>query len=321
MEVSDSLTWLAEAILEEVLILAWQSLTMKHGLPGGVVGDSPGFLIVGYGKLGGIELGHGSDLDLVFLYSADGNLMTVGDNSISNESFFTRLGQRIIHFLGTATAAGILYDVDMRLRPSGNAGLLVSSFNAFSKYQDSGAWTWEHQALVRARGVAGDAELAEKFAQLRSEILGQKRDVEILKRDVVAMRDKMIENLGLKASEREIGKFHLKQDPGGIVDIEFMVQFAVLAQAHSFPGVARWSDNIRILDALSEYGIVSEEENRRLTAAYIAYRSAGHRLQLQQEQNIVAAEEYADHRSAVIAVWQRLFGDVLVSNEEGINVV
>jgi glutamate-ammonia-ligase adenylyltransferase len=327
MKVSDHLTCLAEVILEEVVSLAWQQLTAKHGLPGSLKTDlnadlsshsNPGpnpncsdFLVLAYGKLGGIELGHGSDLDLVFLHDTDASQMTTGERSIANETFFVRLGQRVIHILNTVTPAGVLYEVDMRLRPSGNSGLLVSSIEAFDKYQEDNAWTWEHQALVRARPVVGDPALAAQFTALRRKILMRERDNEVLKRDVVAMRKKMAEHLGLDTKETQAGRFDLKQDPGGIVDIEFMVQFAVLAQAHISPGLTQWSDNIRLLAALSESGVLTPEENRQLTDAYIAYRSAGHRLQLQAQPNQVAAAQFEAYRQSVLTVWQKLFEGIV----------
>ena len=207
MKVSDYLTCLAEVILEEVLLLAWQQLIGKYGLPGSSNNkdcnrDPTGFLVIGYGKLGGIELGHSSDLDLVFLHNADAKLMTTGEHGIDNETFFVRLGQRVIHILNTVTPGGVLYEVDMRLRPSGNSGMLVSSMAAFDAYQRGSAWTWEHQALVRARPVAGDPALARQFADLRHDILIQERDLEVLKDEVVTMRQKMSEHLGLDAQQK-----------------------------------------------------------------------------------------------------------------------
>ena len=314
MKVSDHLTWLAEALLEEVLKLAWQQLVSKHGFP--AMADvelsalaPAGFLIVGYGKLGGIELAHGSDLDLVFLYQAERGGQTSGERCIDNETFFSRLGQRVIHILNTVTAAGVLYEVDMRLRPSGNSGLLVSSLDAFENYQLKQAWTWEHQALVRARPVAGDPALARRFARVRHEVLVQPRELEGLRRDVVEMRRKMVDHLGSGPKAKEAGRFDLKQDPGGIVDIEFMVQFAVLAQAHNYPGLTQWSDNIRVLARLAEYGVLSDQVHRQLVEAYIAYRSAGHRLQLQQAPYVVERGEFAEQRRVVQAAWQQLLGD------------
>ncbi len=307
MRVSDYLTWLAEVMLEQVLAIAWHDMTGRYGLPCNADGQTPGLLIVGYGKLGGIELGHGSDLDMVFIHNATQGLNTDGERSVDNETFFARLGQRILHILGTRMASGVLYETDMRLRPSGNSGLLVCSLSAFEKYQRESAWTWEQQALVRARAIAGDHPLAEQFEALRRQLLAQDRDHETLREEVVAMRAKMFDHLGSGLGAQAEGAFNLKQDGGGIVDIEFMVQFAVLAQSNSDPDVARWQDNIRILAALVGAGFFSTGEGEQLTQAYIAYRSAGHRLQLQQLPGVVKTGEFDTHRQTVGAIWARLF--------------
>jgi len=308
MKVSDYLTWLAEAILDHVVIIARDHMVARFGQPGTNDGRCPEFLVVGYGKFGGIELGHGSDLDLVFLYDADPNLATEGASSIDNATFFARLGQRIIHILGTRTASGVLYEVDMRLRPSGNSGLLVTSLDAFAKYQRESAWTWEHQALVRARPVAGDAGLGSRFERVRADVLSQHRDRDQLRAEVVAMRQRMREHLAPGSAALDGGGFHLKQGSGGIVDIEFMVQFAVLAEASAHPDLTRWTDNIRILDALTQCGVLAADEAEVLREAYKDYRSAGHRLQLQQQSDSAPAEDFAARRAAVLRVWQRLFG-------------
>ncbi|MBQ0719916.1 MAG: bifunctional [glutamate--ammonia ligase]-adenylyl-L-tyrosine phosphorylase/[glutamate--ammonia-ligase] adenylyltransferase [Gammaproteobacteria bacterium] len=307
MRVSDYLTWLAEVILEQVLAIAWRDMTGRYGLPCNANGRVPGLLIVGYGKLGGIELGHGSDLDMVFIHNATQGLHTDGERSVDNETFFARLGQRILHILGTRMASGVLYETDMRLRPSGNSGLLVCSLDAFAKYQHKSAWTWEQQALVRARGIAGDHGLAEQFEALRRQLLERARDPKTLRAEVAAMRDKMFGHLGSGIGARARGEFNLKQDRGGIVDIEFMVQFAVLAQSNIVPAVAHWQDNIRILGDLVAAGFFSTEEGEQLTQAYIAYRSAGHRLQLQQLPGVVKTGEFDTHRRAVATIWARLF--------------
>ena len=194
-------------------------------------------IVIGYGKLGGIELGPGSDLDLVFVHNGAINKETDGPRPLDSNSFFTRLGQRIIHILSTHTTSGRLYEADMRLRPSGASGLLVSSFSSFAKYQYNDAWTWEHQALVRARAVAGDKALIDCFESLRKQILCQPRDTQKLREDVISMRKKMRDHLGSKKNDEQGNPlFHLKHDKGGIVDIEFMMQYAVLAHAHKTPG-------------------------------------------------------------------------------------
>ena len=309
MKVSDYLTWLAEAVLEAVLDIAWRNLTEKHGTPQkspGVPCD-PDFIIIGYGKVGGIELSYGSDLDLVFLHDAASHLETNGGRPIANSVFFNRLGQRIIHILNTFTPSGILYEVDMRLRPSGNSGLLVSSLTAFRDYQQKDAWTWEHQALVRARVVAGSPALAERFESVRKEILSTSRDAEKLQVEVAEMREKMRERLGSKPSVDEESKvFHLKQDRGGIVDIEFMVQYLVLRHAPEKPELLRWTDNIRILDSIEAQGLLEAGETELLREAYKAYRAAGHRLTLQNQSGVIGDQEMSEYREAVAQIWMKL---------------
>jgi [glutamine synthetase] adenylyltransferase / [glutamine synthetase]-adenylyl-L-tyrosine phosphorylase len=312
MKVSDYLTYIAETLLEHVLDLAWHYMVARHGYPkreDGSLVEQAEFIIVGYGKLGGIELGHGSDLDLVFIHNAFANGYSSGEKELDNLSFYTRMGQRIIHVLNTQTLSGKLYEVDMRLRPSGNSGLLVSSLTAFEKYQQQEAWTWEHQALVRARVVAGDAKLAEAFEQVRQNILRKPRDEEKLRKDVVDMRHKMRDQLGSASQSRQKGValFNVKQDAGGIVDIEFMVQYAALAWAHQWPGIIRYTDNIRILESLETAGLLDADSVAQLIAAYKAYRSTGHRLALQRQDAVLEGDDqFSTERQQVNAIWQRL---------------
>ena len=307
MKVSDYLTFLAEAILQQVLELAWRSLVARHGVPLREDGTPCGqdFIIVGYGKLGGIELGHGSDLDMVFIHDGDTSAATNGPKPVAGQVFFTRLGQRIIHILTAATTLGPLYEVDMRLRPSGESGLLVASLKAYAHYQCNEAWTWEHQALVRARVVAGSARLAAEYAALRRRVLCLPRDRSQLADDVRSMRARMREHL-LPADGA--GVFDLKQSPGGIVDIEFMVQFMVLGWAHENSGLARWSDNIRILEALAAVGLFASDKTAGLMAAYTEYRACAHRLALQHEKGIVPEDQFEAQRRLVTAAWARLLG-------------
>jgi len=247
MVVSDFLTEIAEVSVSRVLDLTFRHLNAKHGDPGGIEGDGTGFLVLGYGKLGGIELGYGSDLDLVFLHGSDSvSGMTSGARSISNDQFYLRLGQRMIHVMTTQTASGQLYEVDMRLRPDGSKGMLVRSLRSFSEYQARDAWTWEHQALVRARAVAGDPLLAERFARVRREILCMDREPAGLRDDVREMREKMRGTL----DKTRGGRFDLKQGRGGIADIEFMVQYSVLRWASRHPDLAVWTDNVRLLEPM-----------------------------------------------------------------------
>jgi glutamate-ammonia-ligase adenylyltransferase len=320
MQVSDKLTYLAEVIVAQALRMAWLDLTGKYGYPqprepadaGEPVADLPtdcGFAVIGYGKLGGIELGHGSDLDLVFVYDNSRAAVTDGERPLDTTVFYTRLGQRIIHILDTRTAMGQLYDVDMRLRPSGESGMLAASFNAFRDYQLDRAWTWEHQALVRARFICGDSALGEHCSEVRREVLSQARDEVELGREVVEMRQRMRGQL-LPADADEKGEFHLKHGYGGIVDIEFMVQYAVLAWSHRFGGLTVWSDNIRILETLQSLGLFSEQESQSLIEAYIAFRSAAHQQALQQQPGVVDDGQFGPQRNAVTARWKDLLGAI-----------
>ena len=316
MKVSDYLTWLAEAILEQVLALAWRQTVAKYGTPlrtDGTLCD-PGFIIVGYGKVGGIELGHGSDLDLVFIHDGDPQAETDGPKSIDGAQFFTRLGQRIIHLLTAQTNSGQLYEVDMRLRPSGASGLLVSSLGAFARYQENEAWTWEHQALVRARVLVGSQDVGHAFEKVRAQVLGKPRDLAKLQQEVSEMRAKMRDNLGTRSTAAGTAAnafdagvpFDLKQDAGGIVDIEFMVQYAALAWSHSHPPLLRWTDNIRILEELEHERLMPAEDASLLREAYKAYRSAAHRQALQKDAGVIPGDQFADERRQVLRIWQEM---------------
>jgi [glutamine synthetase] adenylyltransferase / [glutamine synthetase]-adenylyl-L-tyrosine phosphorylase len=303
MKVSDYLTWIAEVAVARALSLTWDHLVARHGPPSGVVGANTGFLVLGYGKLGGIELGYGSDLDLVFLHRAtSATAMTAGPQSIADQQFYARLGQRLIHMLSTQTAAGALYEVDMRLRPDGNKGVLARSLTSFADYQAKEAWTWEHQALVRARPIAGDPLLAEQFAAVRRSILCRERDPVTLRREVREMRAKMRAQLDRSGE----GRFDLKQGAGGIADIEFMVQYAVLRWASAHPALARWSDNIRILETLAGLDLLPAGAAADLTEAYKALRSAYHRSSLQDEPTRVPDDRLVAERERVRALWHEL---------------
>ncbi len=313
MKVSDYLTWLAEAILTEVLQLVWRDMVRKHGHPKRLDGSDCelDFIIVGYGKLGGIELGHGSDLDLVFLYDCDPLAETGGPRPIDGAQFYTRLGQRLISMLTTRTTSGGLYDIDMRLRPGGDSGLLVSSLSAFARYQEQEAWTWEHQALVRARVLTGCQRLTDAFAKVRLDVLGRQRELEHLREEVSQMRAKMRHNHGTRPTAGGLAdnafsadsEFELKQDAGGIVDIEFMVQYAALAWSWRYPQLVTYTDNIRILDALGEAGLISMDTMHMLQEAYKAYRAAAHRFALQKQRAVVSGEHFHPERRHVMDMW------------------
>jgi glutamate-ammonia-ligase adenylyltransferase len=257
--------------------------------------------VIAYGKLGGLELSYGSDLDLVFLYDADPNGDTKGEKSIANAVFYGRLGQRLIHILTAFTPAGDLYEVDMRLRPSGESGLLVTHVDSFMEYQLKQAWTWEHQALVRARPVAGDAHVIERFHQMRKQVLRQPRERNKLRADVVEMRERMRKEL----AHTEPGFFDLKQSEGGITDIEFMVQYIVLAWAATYENLVTYSDNIRILDAIAENGLLSREECRDLADIYRQFRSDIHRIALQEQPAVVNEDKVAEQRARICDIWRK----------------
>ncbi|HNE91092.1 MAG TPA: bifunctional [glutamate--ammonia ligase]-adenylyl-L-tyrosine phosphorylase/[glutamate--ammonia-ligase] adenylyltransferase, partial [Agitococcus sp.] len=308
MKVSDYLSWIAEAVLESVVALAWQQLTAKYGYPIKLDGSiaSSDFIVLGYGKLGGIELGYGSDLDLVFVHDVDSSADTNGTKAISGGEFYARLAQKMISLLTTATAAGQLYEVDMRLRPSGNAGALVSSVKAFTDYQQQQAWTWEHQALVRARVVAGDEQLATRFYQIRQQVLAHQREPAKLQQEVIEMRQKMRDHLSSQAKQKNAKIFDIKHDVGGIVDIEFMVQYGVLAWASDYPELTRYPDNVRILEGFAQCGKLSLEQAEALKAAYLEYRARSHRLALAQQPAQVPDTDFIATRTLVQQCWQNL---------------
>ena len=304
--VSDQLTDIAEVVLQQVLAIAWDDMLRRYGKPVCKVRGKRrpvAFAIVGYGKLGGRELGYGSDLDLVFLHDSEGSEQrTSGRKSVDNSVFFARLGQRIIHLLETYTAAGTLYEVDMRLRPSGNSGMLVSSLEAFEDYQREAAWVWERQALIRARPVAGDPVLAEKFNEIRASVLADISRLENLRDEVHDMRERMRRELG---SRGEAG-FHLKQDRGGIVDIEFMVQFLTLRWCRDHPQLLRHTATIHLLKALAKQGLLKSAYAQTLIEAYRQYRALGHRLTLAEASSVVDEALVQGERHKVADIWKRL---------------
>ncbi|REG82861.1 bifunctional [glutamate--ammonia ligase]-adenylyl-L-tyrosine phosphorylase/[glutamate--ammonia-ligase] adenylyltransferase [Marinomonas pollencensis] len=302
MKVSDHLTWLAEVLLEQVLHQSWRYLTAKHGFPvsHGDAAIRPQLAIIGYGKSGGWELGYDSDLDLVFIHDAQANGYTNGDRSIDNLTFYTRLGQRLIHIITSFTAAGRLYEVDMRLRPSGNSGLLVTRLEAFHEYQQKEAWTWEHQALTRARALAGESSLKAKFEACRRAVIGAQRNRQELKAEVVKMREKMRAHLDTGGKEKG---FDLKQGAGGIIDIEFMVQYLVLAWSSRYPELMAYSDNVRQLEAAAKVGLLSAEKAEKMIDTYTLYRSYSHRLTLQKQGRVVLGDALITNQSLVNRYW------------------
>jgi glutamate-ammonia-ligase adenylyltransferase len=305
MRVSDRLTDIAELIVQCCMDLAWQQMTQMYGTP--YCGEDPAVLrpvtvaVAGYGKLGGLELGYASDLDLVFLHDSAGSVqLTDAEKPLDNGIFFLRLGQRIVHLLTMHSAAGRLYEVDMRLRPNGKGGFLMTGIDGFERYQQSDAWTWEHQALLRARAVAGDEKLRAAFEAVRCRTLTSAVRRDTLRNDVLAMRLRMRKEL----SRSGRGEFDIKQDAGGIGDIEFLVQYWVLAEAQAHPELLNYTDNIRQLEGLAAVGVVDEATALWLKESYIGYRTVLHHLSLEGDgERIVAAAPYRETRDRLRAIW------------------
>ena len=301
MRVSDHLSDIAEVAVSRALALAWRDVAGRHGVPRGSDGHETPFVVIAYGKLGGLELGYGSDLDLVFLH---GELAgsTDGPRPVDTEVFFLRLSQRLVHYLTTTTRDGILYPVDTRLRPHGKDGVLACSLTAFERYQEQEAWTWEHQALVRARPVAGDPDLGQAFETVRRRILLRHRDPRVLLDEVREMRRRMLRQLASGSA----AQFDIKQDPGGITDIEFMVQYAALRFGERLGESLRFTDNIRLLEGLEASGVLPGADAAILNRAYQTYRERNHRLSLQEQAGVVPGEEFAELRREVTRIWDGL---------------
>lgn len=306
MRVSDHLSDIAEAILDVTVRLCWQQLVEKYGAPECRLGLGDcrlGFVVIAYGKLGGLELGYGSDLDLVFLHAALPGETTGRARGIDNAQFFSRLGQRVLHMLTTHTGAGVLYDVDMRLRPSGDSGMLVSHMQGFEAYQNEQAWTWEHQALIRARAITGDASLREIFEGVRRRVLTRRRDAAALRLQVADMRERLRREYDGPGDDC----FDIKHGYGGILDIEFLVQYLVLCHAWRHPEIVRWTDNVRLLQSLNEAGILDENTAFGLRRAYLIYRAMVHRLALAQQPVLVSGNRFDALRRFVTEVWNSFF--------------
>ncbi|HSS65577.1 MAG TPA: bifunctional [glutamate--ammonia ligase]-adenylyl-L-tyrosine phosphorylase/[glutamate--ammonia-ligase] adenylyltransferase, partial [Gammaproteobacteria bacterium] len=305
MVVSDYLTEIAEITVRKALELARRDVVARYGEPLPTDGEdsSVPFAVIAYGKLGGIELGYGSDLDLVFIHGEGGaSGHTDGERPVENSVFFGRLAQRTIHFLSAMTPDGTLYEVDSRLRPDGSKGLLVNAIDSLEAYLREKAWTWEHQALVRARAIAGDESLCRAFTELRRRILLLERDPDSLKSEVKEMRERMRRELGSRSS----GTFNLKQDAGGIADIEFMVQYGALCWASKLGKHLDYTDNIRLLEGFGAAGLMPGDDVQLLTDAYRAFRCRVHETALQEQESVVDENELVDYRKHVIRIWQMM---------------
>lgn len=308
MKVSDRLTYLAETVVAETMELAWRHLETRYGRPSHLsdTGEgNRGFAVIAYGKLGGFELGYGSDLDMVFLHTAKSGETSGGSaRPIPNAEFYARLGQRIIHFLSAQTSTGKLYEADMRLRPSGNAGVLVSHIDAYAEYQSNEAWTWEHQALIKARPVYGDRDVTERFGEIRTRILTRSRQPDKLLEEVINMRERMRKAHGLTPA----GRFDIKQDSGGIIDIEFFVQYLILLHARRHKSLVRWTDVVRQLNALALSGIIGDRDAYALKQAYLVYRYCVHRRNLQNQSAVLPKKPFSQWRRRVTRIWEQYLG-------------
>jgi glutamate-ammonia-ligase adenylyltransferase len=268
------------------LRLCWRDARKKHR-------DDAQFAIIAYGKLGGLELGYASDLDLIFLYD---------DNHPEAGEIYARLAQRINTMLSSYTSSGRLYEVDLRLRPNGDSGLLVSSVAAFDEYQHNNAWVWEHQALTRARFCAGNSSVGAQFTRIREEVLRMPRDLARLRQDVAEMRQKMHDG---HPNKTEL--FDIKQDSGGMVDIEFMVQFIVLAHAAAHPELTANKGNLALLDIAAKLKLIDGELGNKVRELYRELRRIQHQMRLNNQDPCRIARDLVDTAPA-LALWHSLLG-------------
>ncbi len=309
MQVSDRLTDIAELILERTLAVAWRDLVATYGEP---CCEDPtgrrrcGIAALGYGKLGGYELGYGSDLDVVLLHDSSGEQQfTSGPKVVENGVFYLRLGQRILHLLTMHGTAGRLYEVDTRLRPSGKGGPMVSNVEAFGDYQRNEAWTWEHQALLHSRAVAGAPSIRARVEQIRVDVLCRHVRRDGLAREVAQMRQRMRRELG----SADAAVFDVKRDAGGVADIEFLAQYWVLKDAYRYPALVTFPDTIRQLESVGSAALVDHGHIDTLVDAYREYRVVAHRLSLDGLPAQVPAARLAVTRDAVTALWQAYLGE------------
>ena len=286
-KLADHLSALADTMVELTIPLCWRKIKIRHR-------ESPAFAVISYGKLGGKELGYASDLDIIFLYD---------DDAPEAAEVYTRLAQRTNTWLSSQTAAGKLFETDLRLRPNGDSGLIACSLEAFRKYQLESAWVWEHQALTRARFTAGDPELGAAFERIRSEVLRMPRDVGKLRADVLEMREKMRSAHSGKSSQ-----FDLKHDHGGLIDVEFLIQYLVLGYAQTYPELTGNLGNIALLRMAGELGLIPADLAAACGDSYRRLRHLQHRQRLNDLASRVSMQEAESARTPVIALWQKVFG-------------
>jgi glutamate-ammonia-ligase adenylyltransferase len=289
-KLADHLSELADVMIEAALRGAWGALLTRHR-------EQPKFAVISYGKLGGKELGYGSDLDLVFLFD---------DADEKASEIYSRLSTRLNTWLSAQTGAGQLFDTDLRLRPNGEAGLVVSSIASFRKYQLEAAWVWEHQALTRARYSAGDADVGKAFEKIRIEVLCQSRDRVKLREEIIAMRQKMHDAHATRGDAAQ-SKFNLKHDRGGLIDVEFAVQYLVLGYAHHHPQLTGNLGNIALLDIAASLQLIPAKLAASVRDAYRHYRRLQHTLRLDDDERCVAPESVKAQVAAVTELWRVVF--------------
>jgi glutamate-ammonia-ligase adenylyltransferase len=289
-KLADYLSELADLMIDAALRQSWKALLTRHR-------EQPKFAVISYGKLGGKELGYGSDLDLVFLFE---------DDEERAAEIYSRLSTRLNTWLSAQTAAGQLFDTDLRLRPNGESGLVVSSITAFRKYQLESAWVWEHQALTRARFSAGDANIGEAFEQIRIEVLSQARDLPKLREEVLAMRQKMYDAHATRGDAAK-EKFNLKHDRGGLIDVEFAVQYLVLGYSHQHHELTGNLGNIALLQIAADLGLIPDTLAENVRDAYRHYRRLQHTLRLDDGERCVSPASVSEQVSAVTSLWQQMF--------------
>jgi len=290
-QVADDLSALAECILRITARWCWERLKNKHR-------PDHRFAIIAYGKLGGKELGYGSDLDIVFVYDDDDD--RAGE-------VYAALVRKLINWLTVKTGEGDLYEIDTALRPNGNSGLLVTSFTSYANYQQqrgsNTAWTWEHQAMTRARCVLGMPELQARFDAVRAAVIGTAREEGALREEICSMRAKVSAAHPVQADQ-----FDVKHSPGGMVDIEFVVQFLVLSQGHKHPELLANVGNIALLQRAQACGLLPGDTGEQAAQAYRALRQIQHRARLNEEPTQVGLEQAATERAAGLALWAAVFG-------------
>ncbi|HNE15988.1 MAG TPA: DUF294 nucleotidyltransferase-like domain-containing protein, partial [Rhodocyclaceae bacterium] len=286
-QVADDLSLLADGTLQTAIDWAWARHAKAHR-------PDPRFAVIAYGKLGGKELGYASDLDMVFVHD---------DDAPEAAEIYTRLGQRTNTWLSTQTPAGQLFETDLRLRPNGDSGLMVVSLDAFRQYQLENAWVWEHQALTRARFCAGDRAIGRKFEAIRVEVLRQPRDLAKLRDEVIAMRQRMVDAHPVRA-----GVFDLKHSRGGLIDVEFIVQYLVLGYAHTHPGLTGNLGNIALLPMAAELGLIPPDDAAAVADTYREYRRLQHALRLNNQAPRVDPALVAEGAAAVRDLWAQVLG-------------